>query len=186
MRGESDAGERDDHPPGGEAGVDGAGVLGEETLAYGGVDAVRGDDQVGLQFAVAGAHAGRAAGVARVGEGRGVRADGARREQRGQAVDEGGPVQQDQGAAEAPGCGLRAGAGEPAAGRGAQSAVALPGGEVPDLVAQADDVEGAQGVAWADGLVFSCVAGSFNAETPSPEQVRAGLRELLDGMLGGR
>ncbi|ALV37074.1 TetR family transcriptional regulator C-terminal domain-containing protein [Streptomyces sp. CdTB01] len=40
--------------------------------------------------------------------------------------------------------------------------------------------------AWADGLMFSCVAGSFNAETPSLEQVRAGLRELLDGMLGGR
>ncbi|TQJ86584.1 TetR/AcrR family transcriptional regulator [Streptomyces sp. SLBN-31] len=40
--------------------------------------------------------------------------------------------------------------------------------------------------AWADGLMFSCVAGSFNAETPSLRQVRAGLRELLDGMLGSR
>ncbi|MEU6179992.1 TetR/AcrR family transcriptional regulator [Streptomyces coeruleorubidus] len=39
-------------------------------------------------------------------------------------------------------------------------------------------------VAWADGLMFSCVAGSFGAEVPSLTQVRAGLRELLDGMLG--
>ncbi|GAA2406156.1 TetR family transcriptional regulator C-terminal domain-containing protein [Streptomyces coeruleofuscus] len=38
-------------------------------------------------------------------------------------------------------------------------------------------------IAWADGLMFSCVAGSFGAETPSLEEVRAGLRELLDGML---
>ncbi|MFJ7071146.1 TetR/AcrR family transcriptional regulator [Streptomyces sp. NPDC098781] len=37
-------------------------------------------------------------------------------------------------------------------------------------------------VAWADGLMFSCVAGSFNAEVPSPDEVRAGLRELLAGM----
>lgn len=40
--------------------------------------------------------------------------------------------------------------------------------------------------AWADGLLFSCVAGSFHAETPSLRQVRAGLGELLDGMLGSR
>ncbi|MES5823946.1 TetR/AcrR family transcriptional regulator [Streptomyces sp. RG80] len=39
-------------------------------------------------------------------------------------------------------------------------------------------------VAWADGLMFSCVAGSFSARVPGPEEVRAGLRELLDGMLG--
>ncbi|WDV50171.1 TetR/AcrR family transcriptional regulator [Streptomyces coeruleorubidus] len=39
-------------------------------------------------------------------------------------------------------------------------------------------------VAWADGLMFSCVAGSFGAEVPNLEEVRAGLRELLDGMLG--
>jgi DNA-binding transcriptional regulator YbjK len=39
-------------------------------------------------------------------------------------------------------------------------------------------------VAWADGLMFSCVAGSFSTETPSPAEVRAGLRELLTGMLG--
>ncbi|MFJ4623441.1 TetR/AcrR family transcriptional regulator [Streptomyces sp. NPDC088812] len=40
-------------------------------------------------------------------------------------------------------------------------------------------------VAWADGLMFSCVAGSFGGRTPSPDEVRAGARELLDGMLGG-
>ncbi|MEU4468247.1 TetR/AcrR family transcriptional regulator [Streptomyces sp. NPDC024017] len=40
-------------------------------------------------------------------------------------------------------------------------------------------------IAWADGLMFSCVAGSFGAATPSLEEVRAGLRELLEGMLGG-
>jgi DNA-binding transcriptional regulator YbjK len=38
-------------------------------------------------------------------------------------------------------------------------------------------------IAWADGLMFSCVAGSFSAATPSLEEVRAGLRELLEGML---
>ncbi|SDM50440.1 hypothetical protein SAMN04487981_101744 [Streptomyces sp. cf386] len=37
-------------------------------------------------------------------------------------------------------------------------------------------------VAWADGLMFSCVAGSYSAEVPSLAEVRAGLRELLDGM----
>ncbi|MFF4046568.1 TetR/AcrR family transcriptional regulator [Streptomyces chartreusis] len=37
-------------------------------------------------------------------------------------------------------------------------------------------------VAWADGLMFNCVAGSFNAEVPSLDEVRAGLRELLGGM----
>ncbi|MFF8935281.1 TetR/AcrR family transcriptional regulator [Streptomyces paradoxus] len=40
-------------------------------------------------------------------------------------------------------------------------------------------------IAWGDGLMFSCVAGSFGAEVPSLEEVRAGLRELLEGMLGG-
>ncbi|MEU4144638.1 TetR/AcrR family transcriptional regulator [Streptomyces parvulus] len=40
-------------------------------------------------------------------------------------------------------------------------------------------------VAWADGLMFSCVAGSFHAEVPGPREVRSGLRELLGGMLGG-
>ncbi|MFF7353540.1 MULTISPECIES: TetR/AcrR family transcriptional regulator [Streptomyces] len=39
-------------------------------------------------------------------------------------------------------------------------------------------------VAWADGLLFSCVAGSFSAEVPGREEIRGGLRELLAGMLG--
>ncbi|MFF8012056.1 TetR/AcrR family transcriptional regulator [Streptomyces sp. NPDC007929] len=39
-------------------------------------------------------------------------------------------------------------------------------------------------IAWADGLMFSCVAGSFGADTPSLDEVRTGLRELLEGMLG--
>ncbi|MFJ8111504.1 TetR/AcrR family transcriptional regulator [Streptomyces sp. NPDC096132] len=40
-------------------------------------------------------------------------------------------------------------------------------------------------VAWTDGLMFSCVAGSFGSRTPSLDEVREGLRELLAGMLGG-
>ncbi|WP_225839079.1 TetR/AcrR family transcriptional regulator [Streptomyces sp. NK08204] len=39
-------------------------------------------------------------------------------------------------------------------------------------------------VAWADGLMFSCAAGSFSAETPGLEELRRGLRELLGGLLG--
>ncbi|AZQ33283.1 TetR/AcrR family transcriptional regulator [Streptomyces cyaneochromogenes] len=39
-------------------------------------------------------------------------------------------------------------------------------------------------VAWADGLMFSCVAGSYSTEVPNLQEVRAGLRELLDGMVG--
>ncbi|MFF3914505.1 TetR/AcrR family transcriptional regulator [Streptomyces sp. NPDC001852] len=39
-------------------------------------------------------------------------------------------------------------------------------------------------VAWADGLMFSCAAGSFSAEEPGLEEIRKGLRELLTGMLG--
>ncbi|MGW3497800.1 TetR/AcrR family transcriptional regulator [Streptomyces sp. NPDC001020] len=39
-------------------------------------------------------------------------------------------------------------------------------------------------VAWVDGLMFSCVAGSFSAEAPSLDALRASMRELLDGMLG--
>ncbi|MEF9902488.1 TetR/AcrR family transcriptional regulator [Streptomyces sp. P9-A2] len=41
-------------------------------------------------------------------------------------------------------------------------------------------------IAWADGLMFSCVAGSFSARVPTLEEVRASLRELLDGMLAPR
>ncbi|MGW2932014.1 TetR/AcrR family transcriptional regulator [Streptomyces sp. NPDC001156] len=40
-------------------------------------------------------------------------------------------------------------------------------------------------VAWLDGLMFSCVAGSFTAAVPTLDEVRTGLRELLDGMLHG-
>jgi DNA-binding transcriptional regulator YbjK len=40
-------------------------------------------------------------------------------------------------------------------------------------------------VAWADGLMLSCVAGAFSTRPPSLDEVRAGLRELLTGMLGG-
>ncbi|MFE5892890.1 TetR/AcrR family transcriptional regulator [Streptomyces sp. NPDC002285] len=39
-------------------------------------------------------------------------------------------------------------------------------------------------VAWADGLMFSCVAGSFGSQAPGLAEVRASLRELLDGMFG--
>ncbi|MFB8776053.1 TetR/AcrR family transcriptional regulator [Streptomyces broussonetiae] len=39
-------------------------------------------------------------------------------------------------------------------------------------------------VAWADGVMFSCAAGSFNADPPTLEDLRAGLRELLAGMFG--
>ncbi|SDD09076.1 TetR/AcrR family transcriptional regulator [Streptomyces prasinopilosus] len=41
-------------------------------------------------------------------------------------------------------------------------------------------------IAWADGLMFSCVAGSFSTRAPALEEVRASLRELLDGMLTPR
>ncbi|KES05940.1 TetR family transcriptional regulator [Streptomyces toyocaensis] len=39
-------------------------------------------------------------------------------------------------------------------------------------------------IAWADGLMFSCVAGSFSTRVPGLAEVRADLRELLAGMLG--
>ncbi|TGA86110.1 TetR/AcrR family transcriptional regulator [Streptomyces sp. MZ04] len=39
-------------------------------------------------------------------------------------------------------------------------------------------------VAWTDGLLFSCVAGSYHATVPGEEELRAGFRELLRGMLG--
>ncbi|MEV5439791.1 TetR/AcrR family transcriptional regulator [Streptomyces sp. NPDC052682] len=39
-------------------------------------------------------------------------------------------------------------------------------------------------VAWADGLMFSCVAGGFSTRTPGLEDIRASLRELLEGMRG--
>jgi AcrR family transcriptional regulator len=39
-------------------------------------------------------------------------------------------------------------------------------------------------VAWADGVMFSCAAGSYHADPPGPDALRTGLRELLRGMLG--
>ncbi|MFI1972405.1 TetR family transcriptional regulator [Streptomyces cinnamoneus] len=39
-------------------------------------------------------------------------------------------------------------------------------------------------VAWCEGLMFSCAAGSYHAETPSRAQLRTGFTELLRGMLG--
>ncbi|MFF9864437.1 TetR/AcrR family transcriptional regulator [Streptomyces sp. NPDC013953] len=39
-------------------------------------------------------------------------------------------------------------------------------------------------VAWAEGLMFSCAVGSFHATVPDRAELRAGLEELLRGMLG--
>ncbi|MFI6106586.1 TetR/AcrR family transcriptional regulator [Streptomyces sp. NPDC051310] len=39
-------------------------------------------------------------------------------------------------------------------------------------------------VAWAEGLMFSCAVGSFHATAPDRAELRAGLEELLRGMLG--
>ncbi|WP_405646638.1 TetR/AcrR family transcriptional regulator [Streptomyces uncialis] len=39
-------------------------------------------------------------------------------------------------------------------------------------------------IAWSDGMMFACVAGSHHAEVPTPDQLRDGLRELLTGMVG--
>ncbi|MDQ8706499.1 TetR/AcrR family transcriptional regulator [Streptomyces sp. LHD-70] len=39
-------------------------------------------------------------------------------------------------------------------------------------------------VAWSEGLMFACAAGSYHAEVPSLDELRAGFRELLGGMLG--
>ncbi|WP_243274288.1 TetR/AcrR family transcriptional regulator [Streptomyces albus subsp. chlorinus] len=46
-------------------------------------------------------------------------------------------------------------------------------------------------LAWCDGILFTCTAGSYNAAVPTEEELRTGLRELLSGMLatgeqGGR
>ncbi|WP_399922458.1 TetR/AcrR family transcriptional regulator [Streptomyces kanamyceticus] len=38
-------------------------------------------------------------------------------------------------------------------------------------------------VAWCDGLMFSCVAGSYHATVPTEEDLRTGVEELLRGML---
>ncbi|NJP52170.1 TetR/AcrR family transcriptional regulator [Streptomyces sp. SBST2-5] len=39
-------------------------------------------------------------------------------------------------------------------------------------------------IAWADGLMFSCVAGSYSARVPDLAALRESLRELLAGMTG--
>ncbi|MER6915841.1 TetR family transcriptional regulator [Streptomyces sp. NPDC000594] len=39
-------------------------------------------------------------------------------------------------------------------------------------------------IAWAEGIMFTCAAGSYHAEPPSPAELRTGLTELLRGMLG--
>ncbi|CAL9372309.1 hypothetical protein SUDANB60_00872 [Streptomyces sp. enrichment culture] len=41
-------------------------------------------------------------------------------------------------------------------------------------------------IAWADGLLFSCVAGSYHAQVPTVPDIRADLREIIEGMLGKR
>lgn len=38
-------------------------------------------------------------------------------------------------------------------------------------------------VAWCEGMMFSCVAGSFHTDAPDLGQLRAGAGELLRGML---
>ncbi|MFE7586912.1 TetR/AcrR family transcriptional regulator [Streptomyces gardneri] len=39
-------------------------------------------------------------------------------------------------------------------------------------------------VAWCEGLMFSCAAGSFHAAVPTLAELRTGFEELLRGMLG--
>ncbi|MFJ8294296.1 TetR/AcrR family transcriptional regulator [Streptomyces sp. NPDC094447] len=39
-------------------------------------------------------------------------------------------------------------------------------------------------IAWCEGLMFSCAAGSFHAAVPSRAELRTGFEELLRGMLG--
>ncbi|MEW2633899.1 TetR family transcriptional regulator [Streptomyces sp. NPDC048389] len=41
-------------------------------------------------------------------------------------------------------------------------------------------------IAWCEGLMFSCAAGSYHAAVPSREELRTGFAELLRGMLGPR
>ncbi|MFI7009289.1 TetR/AcrR family transcriptional regulator [Streptomyces sp. NPDC050145] len=40
-------------------------------------------------------------------------------------------------------------------------------------------------VAWTEGIMFCCVAGTFHASVPSLAELREGYGELLHGMLGG-
>ncbi len=39
-------------------------------------------------------------------------------------------------------------------------------------------------VAWCEGLMFSCAAGSYSRSVPSEAELRTGFGELLHGMLG--
>ncbi|WP_434587901.1 TetR/AcrR family transcriptional regulator [Streptomyces sp. A5-4] len=39
-------------------------------------------------------------------------------------------------------------------------------------------------VAWCEGLMFSCAAGSYHSAVPSREELRVGFGELMRGMLG--
>ncbi|MEU4269608.1 TetR/AcrR family transcriptional regulator [Streptomyces sp. NPDC026092] len=40
-------------------------------------------------------------------------------------------------------------------------------------------------IAWCEGLLFSCAAGSFHSALPTRAELRTGFQELLRGMLGG-
>ncbi|MTE22120.1 TetR family transcriptional regulator [Streptomyces sp. TRM43335] len=40
-------------------------------------------------------------------------------------------------------------------------------------------------IAWCEGVMFSCTAGSHHSTVPDPQELRTGLGELLRGMLGG-
>ncbi|MFG2116916.1 TetR/AcrR family transcriptional regulator [Streptomyces sp. NPDC048718] len=48
----------------------------------------------------------------------------------------------------------------------------------------APERQGLSLIAWCEGLMFSCAAGSFHAEVPSRAELRTGFDELLRGMLG--
>ncbi|MGW7414734.1 TetR/AcrR family transcriptional regulator [Streptomyces sp. NPDC054863] len=39
-------------------------------------------------------------------------------------------------------------------------------------------------IAWVEGLMYSCAAGSYHSAVPSEEELRTGFGELLRGMLG--
>lgn len=41
-------------------------------------------------------------------------------------------------------------------------------------------------VAWCEGLMFSCAAGSYHRSVPTAAELRTGFTELLRGMLGLR
>ncbi|MFE5509859.1 TetR/AcrR family transcriptional regulator [Streptomyces sp. NPDC056529] len=41
-------------------------------------------------------------------------------------------------------------------------------------------------IAWSEGLMFSCAAGSFHSAVPDLAELRTGIDELLRGMLGDR